>query len=337
MGSPARSIKQNAVFEYTTAHSPTLGDFHQDNSFVRGILGPLGSGKSSACSMELVLRALRQEPGPDDIRRTRWAVIRNTYPELKTTTLETWLHWVKPEVFGYPVMSSPITHKVWLADDTYLEVIFLSIDRPEDTKKLLSLELTGVWMNEARELPKALLDMAGGRVGRYPSQGDGGPTWSGIIMDSNPPPNDHWWYNLAEQIQPPGYRFFRQPSGLSPIAENIPFLPGGREYYHRQLPGKTDEWVNVYVHGEYGDASDHKRVYPEFRHSVHVAPEKLETYRGLPLLIGLDFGLTPAAVIGQVSSRGQVRILGEVVAEGMGIKRFLSDRMVPVLATLFIP
>ena len=42
-------------------------------------------------------------------------------------------------------------------NDLDLEVIFLALDRPEDVKKLLSLELTGIWINEAREIPKVLL------------------------------------------------------------------------------------------------------------------------------------------------------------------------------------
>jgi len=45
-----------------------------------------------------------------------------------------------------------------------LEVIFLALDRPEDVKKLLSLELTGVWINEARELPKSIIDQYQKRI-----------------------------------------------------------------------------------------------------------------------------------------------------------------------------
>ena len=74
-----------------------------------------------------------------------------------------------------------------------LEVIFLALDRPEDVKKLLSLELTGVWINEAREIPKSIVDACTMRVGRIPSMRDGGPTWYGVIADTNPPDTDHWW------------------------------------------------------------------------------------------------------------------------------------------------
>src|SRR3546814_13266553 len=42
----------------------------------------------------------------------------------------------------------------------------------------------------------------------------------------------------------------------------------------------------------------------------------------LPVHVGIDFGLTPAAVFGQRSVAGQWRWLGELVAEDMGAVRF---------------
>ena len=54
-----------------------------------------------------------------------------------------------------------------------MEVIFLALDDPKDVRKLLSLELTGAWVNECRELPKAVIDGLTHRVGRYPTQNDG--------------------------------------------------------------------------------------------------------------------------------------------------------------------
>ena len=133
---------------------------------------------------------------------------------------------------------------------------------------------------------------------------------------------------------PDGYRFFRQPSGLSPNAENIPFLPGGREYYRRQLAGKSEDWIKVYILGEYGYVGNDRPVYPEFRQGVHVV-DHVQPLRGLPLIVGLDYGLTPAATINQLTPKGQFRTLAEVVSFDMGIRRFLRDRLKPVLATEF--
>ena len=215
---------------------PTAALFHKDNSFVRGIVGPLGSGKSCACCLEVLQRSLKQTPAPDGFRYSRWAVIRNSYPELKSTTIKTWQDWI-PEDICQIKWDAPITAKMRLSDigdgtGIDMEIVFLALDRPQDVKKLLSLELTGAWINEAKEIDQGVLSMLTGRVGRYPSKikMDGQKYWSGIIMDTNPMDEDHWYYHLAEEERPVGYRFFRQPSALylkdgkyipNPLAENI--------------------------------------------------------------------------------------------------------------------
>jgi phage terminase large subunit-like protein len=66
----------------------TAAEFHKDNSFVRFLFGCVGSGKSVAGCIEVFPRAINQAPGFDGVRRTRFAVVRNTYPDLKSTTLE---------------------------------------------------------------------------------------------------------------------------------------------------------------------------------------------------------------------------------------------------------
>ena len=68
-----------------------IKQFMKDDSFFRGLRGPVGSGKSVSCCIEILRRALEQKPGADGISRSRWAVIRNTNPQLKTTTIKTWI------------------------------------------------------------------------------------------------------------------------------------------------------------------------------------------------------------------------------------------------------
>ena len=46
--------------------SPVLWKFLQDDSFVKSIMGPVGSGKSYACCAELFKRAVQQKPSPRD-------------------------------------------------------------------------------------------------------------------------------------------------------------------------------------------------------------------------------------------------------------------------------
>ena len=297
--------------------SPTLWEFHNDNeSMVRGVVGPIGSGKSVGCVWELMARAQAQEPGFDGIRRTRWAVIRNTYRELNDTTLRTFFDWI-PRSLG-EWRAADMTFTIAMGD-MHCEFLFRALDRPDDASKLLSLELTGAWINEAREVPKAILSMLQGRVGRYPSKRHGGPSWYGIILDTNPCDEDHWWFRIFEEEQPKGWKIYRQPDGLSPEAENVENLVPG--YYENLMSGQDQEWINVYVHGMYGFVKDGKPVHPLYKDTLHTANDMLEWGGGI-LTVGCDFGLTPAALIWEQTPTGQWRALSEVVTEDTPAESF---------------
>ncbi len=327
--------------------------FLKDDTFVRGIRGPVGSGKSAACCIHIFQRALQQEPAPDGIRYTKWAIIRNTNPELRTTTIATWLQWFPENEWGSFRWSPPFTHHIRVGDID-LEVLFLPLDTPEDVKKLLSLELTGVWVNEAREVPKAIIDAATSRVGRYPSKKDGvGATWSGVILDTNAPEEDHWWPVMSGEtdlpdhipeeqalmlVKPDNWKFFTQPSGMiemvnedgslvgyeiNPAAENIENLPP--KYYDNMIRGKTRGWIDVYVMNRLGAINDGKGVYTGFSEKTHISKEPLEPFVDSPIIIGLDFGLTPAAVFCQRLSNSRWMILRELVCADMGAKRFGAE------------
>jgi len=285
-------------------------------------MGPIGSGKSVGCIADLLVKAHAQEPNSEGVRSTRWVIIRNTYRELQDTTIKTFHDWV-PESAGYwSKMNLTFTLEQRQPDGTrvHAEFMFRALDRPNDVKKLLSLEITGGFINEAREVPKQVVDMLQGRCGRYPSKRDGGPTWFGIIMDTNPPDNDSWWYKLFEENLPDNFEIFYQPSGLAEDAENIENLPAG--YYPNMVGGKDQEWVNVYVHGRYGFVSEGKPVFPEYKDNVHGSSEDWMPDPRLPLYIGIDFGLTPAAVFGQLTAAGRMVVFDELVTFDMGAMSF---------------
>jgi hypothetical protein len=334
--------------------SPVVWQFMQSDAFVRGLMGPVGSGKSYACAAEVMLRAVRQKPSPiDGIRYSRFVIVRNSYPELKTTTIKTWQDLFPENTFGPMLWTPPITHHIRLpargdAAGIDCEVIFLALDQPKDVRKLLSLELTGAWVNEARELPKAVIDGLTHRVGRYPTQRDGGPTWHGVWMDTNPMDDDHWWFRLSEKEKLTGkyaWQFFKQPGGvaevspedlpdnpeandhifasgkwwrINPKAENVGNLPAG--YYMQMLLGKNLDWIRCYAEGKYTYVQEGKPVWPEY--DDHMMVSDIDVEPGIPIQVGLDFGLTPAAVIGQRLPNGRWVILHEIVTFDMGLERF---------------
>lgn len=303
---------------------------YRDTIFVTG-----NSGKSSGCVFELVRRAQAQKPMADGIRRTRWVVIRNTYRQLHDTTMATMHQWLPPHVFGeYRASEEKLLVKA--LPECEVEILYRALDRPDHIGNLLSLELTGAWLNEAREMPKTIVDALEGRVGRFPAQRDGGPTWYGVFMDTNPPDTDSWWYKRFEEYPQteagaealaryeaeygrPLQEVFRQPSGLAADAENLANLPKG--YYKTIAAGKDREWIRVYVEGQYGFVIDGRPVFPEYNDSVHCS-EAAEPLKGEPLYRGWDFGLTPACVFAQKNRFGQFVVFDELTSDSMGVDAF---------------
>ncbi len=338
----------------------------RSDKFIRGLMGPFGSGKSVGCVIELLRRSIEQAAGKDRVRRTRWAIVRNTYPELRDTTRKTFEEWMpgaKENAQAWSESEFTYTLTLPLPDGTTVEAEFLfrALDRPEHIKKLLSLELTGAWVNEAREVPYAVVKTLLGRLKRYPAMKDGGPTWSGLIMDTNPPDDDSWWYKMFEErTQDPQYEdlldriaIFKQPGGRDQKAENLGHWESGKtcvgHYPWEKLPppavwvrhldptyytdlaaanANDPLWVKVHVDAQYGPTMNGRAVYPEFKDHIHVvAPETLEGVRpDAPLLIGVDFGLTPAIAFAQRDPKdGQLQVIDEMVAEDLGAVRFFED------------
>lgn len=330
--------------------SPTAARFHASQALVRGLRGPIGTGKSVTCVMDIVMLAMQMPPSTDGVRRSRCIAVRNTYPELLSTTLQTWEDWFPMAV---TVKSAPIKSVLRLGplpDGTHMELQmwFLSVDKPKDVRKLKSLDATFAWLNEASELPKFVLDMVIGRIGRYPAKRECPMYRSCVIMDTNPPDVDHWWYSLAEVEKPADHEFFAQPPAIiqrhpdapwepNPAAENVSHHVNGYDYWLRQVPGKRPEWIKVMLCGQYGATMDGQPVYPAYRDDVHCAKTELTPMRGIPLRLGFDFGRTPVCIICQLTPRGQLRILDELIVDtegpGMGVGTFVKTVVVPYLNT----
>lgn len=322
--------------------SPTIERMMESDAVVRAIVGPLGSGKSVGCAMELAKQAVKQAPDANGVRKTRFAIIRNTVRMLKDTTIKTVHDWLPPGLAGrWYATTNTFMLSFTLPDNTRVESewMFRQLESSEDVRNLLSLELTGAWINEYREVNPDIFINLLGRIGRYPKKNadSPGPTWIGVIMDTNPPAMGTYWYKLfesdesdnelnkfAEKFGRPVKALYRQPSGMAENAENKEHLPDG--YYELLIAsGKDEDWLNVHVHGEYGTRRDGLPVYPMFHVMTHKAQNYLEATPDKPLTIGIDFGLTPAAAVIQQNAIGQWQILREMVSQNTGIEEFARN------------
>jgi len=309
------------------------------NRRMRVLMGPVGSGKSVTCSFEVVRRATMQKPDAQGRRRSRAAIVRETARQLQDTTIKTFLDWFPPGQCGeYMRTTKTYFFKV---GDVECEIMFRALDDADDVANLNSLELTFAWFNECRDIHPDIVDAMSKRIGRFPSAKDGGPTWFGMWGDTNPPTMDTWWYYQMEKLSPVdgvslnenGWDVFKQPSGRSPYAENLENLPDG--YYDTQ--GRSDEYVRVYIDGEYGLSLAGTPVYKYFKPDYHMAkaPLRAITNGVRPIVVGMDLGLTPAAAIGQQDPRGRALILAEAVSFDMGIQRFVRTVLKPLLFERF--
>lgn len=335
---------------------PTLKEFHADPADVKIIIGPFGSGKSSALTLEIVRHACAMPICKDGIRRARWLIVRNTYDELKSTSLQMWEEWTHELGIIKTNRQPPVTWGHTFYDKRgriELEVVFLALNSELQLRKLGSYNITAAYLNEARELPKSVLQFVSSRTGRYPAQrllGEGVTFWHGVIADTNPPPVKHWIPELEQQPeikykQPDGTEktirvvIYHQPPSLlldekgiyipNPAAENINNLPGGYDYYFKMLANGED-YVRVYALGQYGTLRSGQPVYAKYNDDLHSVDE-IEIEPNLPIIMGVDYGrICPAIVCCQYVC-GQLRAIKEFVGDHIYIRDLANQDLIPWL------
>lgn len=318
---------------------PVAGAFLQSRAFISGIMGPVGSGKTITCCQK-ILRESAKQGGKRDRngvlwRKARGVVIRDTYPNIDKNILPSWFR-VVPRHIGKFTGDAPRTHRVQpvLRRDAEgapvemldLTVEFRAIGDNSVEEALRGLEVNWAWLNEADTLPEGVYAYLTGRVGRFAELGETKNVVDPMIfMDFNAPDVDNWIYNLfVDKTMDPDVvealeedldgraliEFFPQPGAREPGAENIPNLPKG--YYARQIAlAPSKNYVDRMVDNKFAPVRHGQPVFPEFDFQRHVAPAPIEYDPARKLVVGMDAGLTPAAVFTQRSSLGQLRVLSE--------------------------
>lgn len=246
-----------------------LEAYFWDDSELSVIQGPIGSGTSTASCHKLWRLACAQAPDQDKVRRTKWIITMDTYPDLKKKVLATWLDWFPEAVWGTLERAEPMTHRIQrdhpAGDGTKVEceVIFLAI-RGDDQKAaeqlLASFEITGFFRNEGQFCSLEVIGELLSRCGRYPSMKNGpGASWHGGFIDLNAPAEGHWipymrgdvpvpaeWpeevrdaYRIpTREDGTPKWSFFVQPPGLIEVRGK-----DGKIGYHPNPAAENTRWL----------------------------------------------------------------------------------------------
>ncbi|MFD2854039.1 hypothetical protein ACFSZS_03445 [Seohaeicola zhoushanensis] len=290
----------------------------------------------------------------DGVRRYKLLFIRETYRQLWSTTIPSYLE-TFPRSMGTwsGGRGDPVTHKITFEDawgPIEFTVEFMAFG-DNIIASMRGVQTTDMVLNEMDTLPVEVLTVGIGRIDRWPARQhfEGLPpqlrSYGQIVGDFNAPDEENWTFTvfhnpeerkrMGEQLSaglPEGAKaitieFFNQPGYGEPGCENLQNL--SPSYYARQIAANTlagrgdmnDRLVyNKVTYLRVGDPV-FKR---EFSPRVHVSSEPLKVIPGLPLLLGLDQGLFGAAVIAQRTGYFRWRILGEL--------HFPRERL---LATIF--
>lgn len=286
--------------------------------------------------MKIAYHAKMMRKGRDNVRRSRAVVVRNTNQMLTDATIPTFMTWFPEGIAG----SFARTDKRFFLrfDDVECEVLFRGLDDANDVRRLLSLECSFGILDEYREIHPDIFNALQGRVGRYPSVANGGcVTDTGdpnhhIWGATNAPDADTFWEEYMT-TPPSTASIFMQPSALSAEADWKANLIAG--YYETLAEGKTEDWIDVYIHNKFGRSLSGTPVYQRsFVQDFHVAQEPIEAIQSPshPITLGIDFGRTPAVVFMQRDPRGRVLVLNELTAVNMGIETFITTELTPFIS-----
>lgn len=330
---------------------PVMDGFISSNAFIKGIMGPVGSGKTIGVSTFLQRLAARQGGRQNSqgqiIRKSRFAMIRDTYPNLDRNTIPSW-NKVVPRHVGKFVFSSPRVHQFSMVlrrdghlldpnarpiDIAQVEMEFRAIGDNTVEDALRGLEVTAALVNEADRTHPDILTFLAGRVGRFSDDLDTDLVVDPCIMlDLNGNDDENWTHKVLVEEQlddevvevlmaTSGGRklieYFQQPEAVNefghvnPNAENLHNLPKG--YYERQYAlakmRGNQTYIDRMLRSKFTPPRSGRSVFPEYLDEIHAA--EFDAIPGIPLLIFADQGLLGAVLICQLV-QGQLRVLEEI-------------------------
>lgn len=308
----------DGVFELNFKPNPTQRQFICSQARADFFSTRVGEGKSTALSWA-VFYYMRHNPG------ARMALIRDTWENLRRTTLESFFQWFPPGVCG--TWHETNKEFTWAEGIGKGKIICLGMDDPKDAAKLQSLELGFFGMDEVSPaegsggVPELVFDLALTRLRQREMN------WYGAKLASNNSDDTHWTYKRFVEPGTPGFVLW-QPTQ----AENSHNLPTNYYQLLRDQLGHRQDLVSRFIEGNFGFQQVGTAVTPQFNEKIHTATG-LAAIRGQELVLCWDFGLNPTCIITQVTPLGYWNILKSFVGDGIGVQELIEEVVKPYLST----
>lgn len=309
----------SSVHKTTFKPNPIQQGFIESKAKADLFSSRMGEGKSTALAWAALYHT-RHNPG------ARWALIRDTFENMKGTTQKTFFEWFPPGIYGtYHGGNKTFT---WAEGVAKGEVIFMGMDDANDATKLMSRELAGFGMDEPAPamgntgIDEFIFSMAMSRL-RQP-----GMNWYAAKLAENNPDEAHWTYS---KFVAPGTADFMiwQPR----LPENVLNLP--KHYYEslRATWKHRPDLIRRFVDGEFGFQAVGKSVTPQWSDKLHLAIGLVAEERA-ELLLCWDFGHTPVCLVTQVTAGGHWDILQAHCGIEMGVEELIENVVHPALLEL---
>lgn len=208
--------------------------------------GGIGSGKTMIGAFTVLCWAL-QHPGD-------YLVCRQFLPELKITTLKTFLDVVPPELIVEHRVADGIV-RIRSVNGKVSNVIFRGLEEPD---KHRSLNLSGFWIDEANQVSEAAFILLQGRLR--------GPGLRKGILTSNSAGHDWAWRWFVKKDMIKLDHIKNEFKNIyAPSTENK-HLPDG--YVETMLATWSEERIKREIYAD--EDTFEGQVYSEFRNDVHV-------------------------------------------------------------------
>lgn len=329
-------ITENADLKLTswTPPGPLSLKYVQTEKQVRGMIGPIGSGKTTTMLIGEAFCAIRAPKCEDGVRRYSFLCTRDSYRQLYKTAIPSWQDYFPPTVGEWNGgQDRPAEHRLKMVDDFGPIELYGQFGAIPDTSIrdwLDGFQVTSIIMNAANSHPEDVYNYGVQRIDRWPPKrmlAKGYSNEAHIGFDMNKTDVDEWPYEQfvlnhdAEMME-----ILDFPSGTDPNAENAQNLPD--DYYKNIMRAlKAKPWmIDILIHNKWGASRSGLPVYEDYSDEKHLADQPLEAIPGLELCIGLDAGTStggrPSAVFFQVVAPFRVRVLDELYLGRCGPNRF---------------
>lgn len=299
--------------------NPRQSQFHSIRPYnprlIKGAIGGLGGGKTTACEQEQALVCLKTPGGKSIAMRKSVNRADMSLIEDYRTMLQGVARWVPS--------------KQWFEFQNEHKLIISPADLWD---RFGSTQFVSFYIQEAQEVDFKIFDTLTQRL-RDPRGTVNGIPWYRGYFDARGVKREHWIYKeyvkhawnaddpetVRAQVDNPDYTWLK----FTTYDNEKHLVPG---YIDAQIRGHKDNvpWIKMLIEGEFGFDIEGRAVFPMYKPEIHDA--EITPDRSLPILRGWDFGFNrPAVTWSQYTRDGRLLILREHCPVGISLPNLCQE------------